>query len=381
MAGLDLTKYHTHTAQSRKNMENTSKSVLNREITLFPARLSDKQKEAMYLELSTMIGAGVDIKAALDLVESEQTKEKHTKILHEIKQKVIHGASLFQAFQESGQFTPYEYYSIQIGEETGKLPLVLQQLASFFSRKLKQRRQFVSALSYPILILLTSFGAVTFMLYFIVPMFSDVFKRFGGELPYLTQIIINLSGWISDYILLLLLAIAGIVVFFIGSKNKVWFQKYSAYILIRIPVFGKIYKGIFMARFCTSMALLIGAKVPLLRAIQLIRQMISFYPIQHSLEQIENEILHGKSLHESLSAYKIYEPRMVALLKVGEEVNQLHTFFEKLTEYYTEQVEHGTSLLSTFLEPLMIIFLGIVVGFILIAMYLPMFQLSTSIGG
>jgi type IV pilus assembly protein PilC len=155
----------------------------------------------------------------------------------------------------------------------------------------------------------------------------------------------------------------------------------KAIAISKIPVIGTVVSGIFLARFCSSMALLMSAKVPLLQAIQLVRQMISYYPIKSSLGIIEKGILQGDSLNNCLSQFKVYDSRMIVLIKVGEEVNQLDVFFGKLADKYSEDVDHKTGLLSTFLEPIIIIFLGIIVGFILIAMYLPMFQLSTSIGG
>jgi type IV pilus assembly protein PilC len=175
--------------------------------------------------------------------------------------------------------------------------------------------------------------------------------------------------------------LAVIIAFFYRSRSKDWFRKYHYYFLRSIPFIGVVLIKIQLARFCTSMALLTAAKVPLVRAIQLVKQMIVFYPLKESLKNIENDIMAGKHLHDSLSAFSIYDRRMIALIKVGEEVNQLDQFFQKLATAYSEEAEYKTQLLSTFLEPIIIIFLGFVVGFILVAMYLPMFQLSTSIGG
>lgn len=384
MAGLDLKKYSKKITKESKEKSETGGDIfsfLSKDINLFSNKLSDKKKEAFYSEMAVLISAGVDIRASLQLIEEEQTKKSNKEIIRQIKEDIIKGATLSEAFQRSNNFTPYEYYSIQIGEETGKLSQVLTQLSKFYVSKLKQKRQFISALSYPLLILFTSIGAVTFMLYFIVPMFSDIFKRFGGELPGTTQFIISASNVLSENIVYLLLFIGLVTIFVVLNRNKIWFKKYLALVVIKIPVLGQVVKGIYLARFCSSMHLLIGSKVPLLRALQLIKQMINFYPISQSLSGIETAILQGEQLNQALSRYKIYERRLVALIKVGEEVNQLDVFFGKLATSYTEDVEHRTSLLGTFLEPILIIFLGVVVGFILIAMYLPMFQLSTSIGG
>jgi type IV pilus assembly protein PilC len=288
---------------------------------------------------------------------------------------------LWEAMQQTGHFTPYEYYSIQIGEETGKLIIVLDQLYQYYSTRLKQRRQLVSALSYPIIILFTSVGAVTFMLLFIVPMFNDVFKRFGGDLPALTKFIINFSNAVQSNIVWIAALIAGVSFYLYRNKEHPRFKRISAQVVKRIPVVGKIIYSLQLARFCSSMSLLLGSKVPMIRALKLTDQMISFYPIQITLSVIEEDILHGKSLHTSMAGFGVYSRKMVSLIKVGEEVNKLDVFFEKLSRQYSNDAEHQTGLLNTFLEPAMIIFLGIVVGFILLAMYLPMFQMSTSIGG
>jgi type IV pilus assembly protein PilC len=218
-------------------------------------------------------------------------------------------------------------------------------------------------------------------LLFIVPMYNDVFKRFGGDLPALTKFIINFSNAIQSNFLWITILISGIGIYLYKQRDKLWMKKFTTRLARRIPVVGKIIYALQLARFCSSMGLLLGSKVPMIRALKLVHQMISFYPIQVTLTSIEDDILHGKSLHTSMATFDIYSRKMVSLVKVGEEVNKLDVFFEKLARQYSNDAEHHTGLLNTFLEPAMIIFLGGVVGFILLAMYLPMFQMSTSIGG
>jgi type IV pilus assembly protein PilC len=378
MAGLNLNEFQQkHKKTQQVSREKTN--LLTREIRLFPKRLSDKKKEAFYLELGTMLTAGLDLRSVLELFVEGQNSQFDRDLFNQIQQRVIHGAAFSEALRQSENFTPYEFFSVQIGEETGNLSLVLLQLADFYSRKIKQKQQFISAMSYPTVVLLTSLAAVTFMLSFIVPMFSDVFKRFGGELPYLTQLIVRLSNFLTGNAWLLLLTNISLLVgiFFLSKTNT--FKRNGAVWLVRLPVVGQLVKGIYLARFCSSMALLMAAKVPILNAIALVKQMVSFYPIAKPLEEVEKGILKGESLYFNLRRYPIFDRKMIALLKVGEEVNQLDVFFDKLSKGYTEEVEQRTVLLNTFLEPVMIIFLGLIIGFILIAMYLPMFQLSTGI--
>jgi type IV pilus assembly protein PilC len=379
-AGLDITQYKK--AAVKHNTSKTSNvptSWLNKEITLSFNVFGDKVKEAFYMELSILIGAGVDIKAALELLCKQQKKNNVKVIITDIKDKIISGYSFSEAAKTTGYFTSYEYYSLRIGEESGKTTEILVELAAYYTKKLKQKRQIIQALSYPILVLGTSLGAVGFMLTFIVPMFSDVFKRFGGDLPYITKVIINLSKGLSDnilFILATLLAIGWAVWF---MRRYEWYKKYSSNLLLSLPVVGGMMRRIYLAQMCGSFTLLLGAKVPLLQAIELVRQMISFYPIYTSLKEVEKDILTGLSLHESLEKFPVYDPRLVTLLKVGEEVNKLELFFQKLTTQYNEEVEYQASILSSVLEPFIIIFLGLVVGTVLVAMYLPLFELSTNI--
>jgi type IV pilus assembly protein PilC len=219
------------------------------------------------------------------------------------------------------------------------------------------------------------------MLLFIVPMFNDIFKRFGGELPYMTRVIINLSGFIKSYFLLVLAIFGGGGYLLYRNREQPGMRKFTSQLARRIPVIGRIIYAVQLARFCSSMALLLSSKVPIIRSINLISQMITFYPIQITLEAMARDIMNGEGLHESMARFPVYSRKMVSLLKVGEEVNKLDVFFEKLSQQYSTDVDHQTGLLNTFLEPVMIIFLGVVVGFILLSMYLPMFQVSTSIGG
>jgi type IV pilus assembly protein PilC len=379
--GINIKEIRPRNPSPEKSVFNGLSKILNMDIKLFPVRFTDKNKEALYLELSTLLVAGLDIKSSLELLEEEQIKKEHKVIVQSIKDNLINGYSLWEAMKQTGHFTPYEYYSVQIGEETGKIEMVLDQLYLYFHTGLKQRRQLVSALSYPVIILLTSIGAVGFMLMFIVPMFSDVFKRFGGELPYLTRLIIQFSLIIRTWFLLFFLVFTSIGIFLYTQRNEIWLKHFSSKILSRLPVIGKIVYAIQLARFCSSMSLLLASKVPIIRSINLISQMVTFYPIQVTLQSIAADIMNGESLHAGMAKFSVYNKRMVSLVKVGEEVNRLDVFFDKLSKQYGTDAEHQTGLLNTFLEPVMIIFLGIVVGFILLAMYLPMFEISTSIGG
>lgn len=353
-------------------------AFMNKDIRFGSRQLPDRKKEEFYLEFSTLLLSGVDLKTAFDLVLIDGRKKKETEVFEQVRASVLQGDTLSGAVKKSGRFSDYEFYSLRIGEETGKLGEVMSELAAYYRSKTAQRRKIVSALTYPIIVLCTSLGAVFFMLKFVVPMFADVFLRFGGELPWITDMILRVSGFIDGGIGWFLLFVLTVVVFILINRRKLWWRKWSSSVLLRLPVAGDIVRKVHLARFANTMRLLVGTDTPLLQAIQLVRQMSDFYPIQTSLEQTEAHILQGMALHESLARFDFYPAKVVQLVRVGEEVNRLDFFFGKIAEQLTEEVEYRTSTISTVLEPFIIIFLGLVVGLILIAMYLPMFQMSNS---
>lgn len=354
----------------------TISAFLSRDILIRKKRMADQVRQDLYFELHVLLHAGVDIRTAFDLIASEQKNKSNQKLLMSLRDTVIAGSSLSLAMQQVGDFSSYEFYSIQIGEESGKLNRVLLELAEFYRAKIKLRRQLLSAMTYPMVILFTAFSAVFFMLNFIVPMFSDIFKRYGSELPWITQLIVNFSSIIRQHSWWMTLLFVGLVLFVYSRRNTKVYQQYSTNLLIRLPIVGGIAHKVYLARFANSMALLIAARIPIISAIQLVKQMIKFYPIEEALVKMEQEILLGKSLHSSMQQFSIFPAKMISLIKVAEEVNQVDVFFSQISNQYTQEVEHLSSIISSLLEPFILIVLGAIVGIILIAMYLPLFQMS-----
>jgi len=351
-------------------------NIFNREITLFKKPFPDKAKEAFYIELATLLEAGLDMKTCLQLLAEEQGKKGIRAIIEEVLGKIIQGSSLSASLKSSKHFTPYEYYSVQIGEETGRLVVVMKQLGLFFKKKIAQRRQVIGALTYPLIVLSIAMGAIFFMLNYVVPMFSDVFRRFGGDLPFLTQMVLRASLFARKSAFLFILVITGVFVFCHTNRKKIWFRRYSAALLLRIPFVKDMLLKSYMARFTGTMALLTGAKVPLLQALELTRKMIEFYPLVIALEQIEGDILKGLPLHRGLESIPLFPRKLVTMVKVGEEVNQLEQFFGKISDQYGEDLEYQSAMLGKFIEPMIILLLGIIVGLVLVAMYLPLFNMG-----
>ncbi|MBD0833796.1 type II secretion system F family protein [Aestuariibaculum sediminum] len=364
--------------QVKPNVEKVS--LLQREIVLFKKVFSNKTKEDFYTELSVLLKAGISLKQALELIEASQKKKANKELLNGINHDIIQGSSLSNAVKKYSQFSDYEYYSIKIGEETGTLFQVSGQLGQFYSRKNEQRRNLISALTYPVIILSTALLVVVFMLRFVVPMFQDIFKQQGIDLPAITMFIILVSDFIGTYGVIIFLVLIGVFSTKYMFKNNEVVKKVTDSLILKTPFIGLFIKTVYLSQFTQAVSLLISSKVPVLKSIQLVKQMIGFYPLQSALEGVEQEILRGQHLSESLESQNFFDDKMVALVKVAEETNQTEFVFQRLNLQYETRVQQQSKLLSTVMEPFIILIVGILVGVILIAMYLPMFKLSSVLG-
>lgn len=355
-------------------------SLLKKEINLFGPSFSDKKKEAFYIELKVLLEAGLTLKDALVLLVNEQKKEADKNLISNMVSELIEGKSFAETIKNQSVFSEYEYYSLKIGEETGTLQKIAQELGEFYKRKNQQKRTITSALSYPVVVLFTAFLAIFFMLKFVVPMFADIFKQHKVELPWITKMILSLSDFFQAYYLVGLLLIATLFIVITLNKKKIWYKRFKASFVVRIPFIGEFVRKVKIAQFTQAITLLTNAKVPLLNGIQLTKKMIDYYPLQKALVQIEEDILIGKSLYESLQPHKVFDSKMISLVKVAEETNQNETIFQRLTDQYNQEIDYKSKMISATVEPFIILILGGIVAVILISMYLPMFKLSTVIG-
>lgn len=373
---LENTDSVRNTAPVKSNLT----KLLEKEVTLFGKSFSNKKKEDFYAELSVLLKAGINLKEALTLIEESQKKEKQQLFYHDLVDGLVAGQNLSEVIQEKSEFTEYEYYSLKIGEETGTIAEIVTELARFFAGKNEQRRNLINALTYPIIILVTALIVVTFMLRMVVPMFQDIFKQNKVELPLITKIIIAASDFIGTYGLWLLFAIIILIVFRKSFTTKRWFKRRKDYLILRLPYVGKFIKAVYLAQFTQAVTLLTSSKLPVLNSIQLVGRMIDFYPLREALVQVEERIVSGKGLSESLKGSAMFDHRMVSLVKVAEETNQTEFIFNRLNQQYSIEVQQKSKLLSTLMEPLIILIVGVLVGVILVAMYLPMFKLGSVLG-
>lgn len=355
-------------------------NFLDREISLFGSSFSTKAKEQFYSELSVLLTSGVNLKRALDLIAGMQKKQRAKKLVGDISDQIVAGSSLSEALQKNKNFTPYEYQAIKIGEQTGQLNRITNDLREFFNRKTELKRQLISSLSYPIIVLITACGVVFFMLRYVVPMFVDIFKQNRVELPWLTKVIVKLSGLVVNNGWMVFISILLLIVLFKIISKKDWYYQFMGTLQLRIPVLGNYIKKIYLIQFTQAMTLLTNARIPVVNGIAMVRDMIRFYPLEKTLVTVERDIIQGKKLYESFAEHPFYDKKLIALLKVAEETNQTEYIFQKLYDQYILEIKYQGQIISNVLNFLLTLFVGLIVGIILVAMYLPMFKLSSVIG-
>ena len=291
-------------SEEKKSREPAT-SIWNRDISLSPV-FPDVKKAAFYHQLYNLANSGVDFKTALELTKEQFGKKPAAAVVDDILSELVGGKSLSEAFKATGKFTAYEYFSLKIGEESGRMVQVLQTLGKYYTQKVEQRRQLINALSYPIVIVTSSFGAVAFMMFFIIPMFQEVFLRFGSELPALTKFIISFSAFLKSNIGYFLLILAVMVGGFYFIRNYPRVVGLLERFFLRVPYIGQIYREVHLARCTSSLALLIQANVPLVLALQYVGQMVTMQTLKSALREIENKIVQGRSLHEAFAQFSLF---------------------------------------------------------------------------
>lgn len=346
---------------------------------LIHRKLTLKKKHFFFSELQLLLNAGIDLKSALEVLIHEQEKQKDKILVERIYEALLQGDSLSKGISSTQKFSLYDYYSIKMGEQGGKLGEVVKDLSAFYTARLNLKRQVISALTYPALVILTTIGVVLFLMNFLVPMFEEIFQRADQDLPQITQLVISLSSYFKvRYVLLFTFVIFITVLFLRRIKNK-WFKLCVYNLILRLPVVGGLIKSIQLEKVFQSLVLLLSSQVNLLSSVVLVKKIIRFQPVQQLLERLEKGLISGDSLYTLVKNESLFDNRMIALIRIGEETGNLLPIFQKIDEQISVNLEAKISNMTSLLEPILIIFIGLIVAFVLVAMYLPMFQLGTNL--
>jgi len=362
--------------------ESSEGTGLSRELSIpgLSGRVKLKDLAIMSRQMATMIGSGLSLLRTLTIL-SEQTESKPlAKILGTISRDIESGMALSDAmYKHRVEFPPIMINMVRAGEVGGFLDGALETVARNFESEVKLKATIKSAMTYPVVVLIMAAVAVAAMLIFIVPIFAKLFSSLGGTLPAPTQFLVYASNffiWAGPFLL-----VGGIIfaVWWGKNKNTEKVRKFVDPIKLRLPVFGSLNKKIAVARFARNFSAMIGAGVPILQALGIVGETSGNYVIEKSLKKVADSVRQGKSIAAPLVDEPVFPAMVTQMISVGEDSGSLEMMLSKIGDFYDDEVQATTESLTALIEPLMIAFLGIVVGGMIVCLYLPIFNIFTLI--
>ncbi|MAG89071.1 type II secretion system F family protein [Zunongwangia profunda] len=373
-------KIDNKTLKNERKSGNGFSDLLQQEISFNGGKWNTKKKEQFFTELSVLLMSGIDLRQSLELLSEENKTKKESSFFKAVYDDVVNGIPFYETLQSSKKFSDYEIETLRVGEATGNLGLVSKDLGEFCKKKNDQRRQITSALTYPVIVILTAFLVVFFMMNYVVPLFKDIFEQNNVELPGITQMILSFSEFLQHNFYGILIVLLLFVVLHFLIRKYHWYKRFIALATLKIPLVGDFIKAIYILRFIQVMKLLANSKISITESLEMSSSLISFYPLKEAINNINKNVVRGAKLSESFREHSIFDTRIITLLKVAEETNQTEFIFEKLYEQYSKELDYKSKQFTNLLNPMLTILIGAIVGVILIAMYLPMFKLSSVIG-
>ncbi len=344
------------------------------------ARLTDKKKYLLFSQLYSLLSSGLSFSRSFDLLIQGEKKRKDAEVFKGVYQKILVGNEFWKSMELSGSFTDLDCGVIRIGEETGKIDQSLSFLSDYYRKKNEQRRMLVGALSYPAVIVVTAMLVLFFMITVVVPMFEQVYTRMGGSLPEITRFMLRLSSHFPAFVVVAGFLVLSFVVIKLMYGKTEKYRRLSSGFLLHIPLIGRLVRTHYQAQFCRLLYLLVSSDVPLLRSLTMLESIIGFYPYSRSFARIAEGLRRGQSFSENMEQFQdIYGNKLVTLIRVGEETNCLDKMLLAQANDITSELEHELKQLGNVLEPVLILGIGVIVAFVLIAMYMPMFQLGQTI--
>tara|TARA_B100001142_G_C14330681_1_gene653985 strand:- start:1254 stop:2468 length:1215 start_codon:yes stop_codon:yes gene_type:complete len=346
------------------------------------AKISEKELLLFTKKLATMMKAGLAIVPALEMLKVQNENPSFGPIIDELLLQINAGVPLSQCLEKYPSLFDNVYVNlIKAGEASGNLDTFLDRITYALDKSIKIKKAIKSAMMYPIILLIVAFTVVGVMMVFVVPVFVEIFGDAGIELPFATKIVMQVSDFLRSFWAIIFGAGAffGFVLIKRALKaNDALMMRFDRF-MMKAPVMGNLVTNAIMARMAMILTNLIAGGVNLVEALEIVKNSISNLKIQTSLEKVKREIFSGRPFSKSLRETKDFPETMCGFIEVGEETGKLNEMLNTVALYYEEEFDDAVDAFSQLLEPIMIVFLGVVIGFILVAMYTPIFQMGTTI--
>ncbi len=370
-------------ALRRQQIVVTTVKEKGKEIALpkFGGGIKQKNIAVFTRQFSVMIDAGLPLVQCLDILGQQQENKAFQKVILQVRQDVESGSSLAEALRKHPQaFSDLYVHMVAAGEAGGILDTILQRLANYIEKSVKLKSQVRSALVYPIAVISIAIIVIYIILWKVIPVFATLFESLGTQLPFLTQVIVNVSRFIGSFWWLIMLVVFGAIFairqYYATEPGRYQIDK----LLLKAPVIGMLLRKIAVARFCRTLGTLLSSGVAILESLDITARTSGNAVIEEAILKVRKDVEEGKTLAEPLARTEQFPPMVCQMVGVGEQTGAMDTMLSKIADFYEDEVDAAVEGMMALLEPVMISFLGVVIGTIVVAMYLPMFSLISQIG-
>jgi type IV pilus assembly protein PilC len=347
----------------------------------FGGKVKDKDIVIFSKQFSTMIDAGLPLVQALDILSQQTENKTLAKAASEIKTDVEGGSTYADALKKHPKIFSELYTNmVAAGEAGGTLDIILARLADYIEKAMKLKKKVKGAMIYPAVIISVAIIVIGVIMVFVIPTFAKMFSSYGGILPLPTRIIIAMSGFLAGIGGIITLgAIVGFIVFIIQSRRTYKGKKITDSLALKSPVVGILVRKVAIAKFTRTLGTLISSGVPILDGLGITAKTAGNLIIEEAVMEVRKGVSEGKTIAEPLSTTKVFPPMVTQMISVGETTGAVDNMLSKIADFYDDEVDNATNNLTALMEPMLMIFLGVTIGFIVIAMYMPIFKLITLI--
>jgi type IV pilus assembly protein PilC len=351
-----------------------------RDLTLpgFGGKVSEKDLVLFTRQFSTMIDAGLPLVQCLDILSKQTENKTFANTIVEIKKEVEGGATFADALRKYPKIFDDLYVNlVHAGEIGGVLDTTFARLAGYIEKARSLKGKVKSAMVYPAAIIFVAVSVIIFLMIFVIPIFAQMFQDFGGTLPWPTQFVIGMSNFVKNYIPFTIpVLIVAVFVFKQYYRTEVG-KRLVHRNLLRVPVLGPLLQKAAIARFSRTLSTLLGSGVPIIDSLDITARTAGNKVLEDAVLDSIGSIKEGQALGAPLAKHSVFPPIVVQMVEIGDVTGELDTMLSKIADFYEEEVDRAVEALTAMLEPMMMVFLGTVLGFIIVAMYLPIFKMAS----
>ena len=355
----------------------------DREITIpgFGPKVRGKDVVIFTRQFATMIDSGLPLVQALDILARQHENKAFRKVLFGIKETVETGGTLADGLGKFPKVFDDLYVNmVTAGESGGILDVILERLAVHQEKSMKLRREIKTAMIYPSVVVAAAIIVTAVLLIFVIPTFAELFNDFGSALPLPTQLVINLSNFVVDNAFLIFGSAGGVLVSGFRFIKTARGQEVAHPVALKLPIFGDIIRKVAVARFTRTLGTMLSSGVPILDALNICAKTAGNKVVERDIQRARVSISEGKSMVEPLSESPVFPPMVVQMIGVGESTGQLDAMLQKIADFFEDEVDNAVGAMKQLIEPIMIMVLGVVVGGLVVAMYLPIFKMGSVVG-